>query len=217
MRHGTGDGEIMGVSMLAKLKIGQKLHLPTGLMLAFLIIAAPFSDGRANERQIPEHLIELVRKWIQHPTTIMTVRRWNERHDGITKADIKRLDQAWKQQLTESEQPLIARIHGSPLSSFLVRKKAELGGRLFESFVMDRHGLTVGLSSVTSDYLQGDEAKFQKSYGAGRNGVHFGPVERKAETGHRTQQVSLTITDPRTDEPIGAITAEFNLDVVQLY
>jgi hypothetical protein len=192
-----------------------RLARNTLLMLPFVTV--PFADSRANERQIPEHLIELVRNWAQHPTTIMTVRRWNERHEGITKADIKRLDKAWKEQRSEAGQPLIARIHGSPLSSFLLRKKAELGGRLFESFVMDRHGLTVGLSSVTSDYLQGDEAKFQKSYGAGRNGVYFGPVERKAETGHRTQQVSLTITDPTTDEPIGAITAEFNLNIVQLY
>jgi len=190
----------------------------TGTALLILVLVAfPFQYSKANERQIPKQFVEMVRNWAKHPTTIMTVRRWNERHEGITESDIKKLDRKWKEQRTEAVQPLIARIHGSPLSSFLLRKKADMGGRLFESFVMDRHGLTVGLSSVTSDYLQGDEAKFQESYGAGPDGIYFGPVEQKAETGHRTQQVSLTITDPKTSEPIGAITAEFNLDILELY
>lgn len=210
------------VQTLANVRIPAKLTRVLAILSLSTIVVS--SDGftslgavSANERQIPDELIETVRNWAQHPTTIITVQYWNDRHDSISDADIERLDRQWKKERGETSKPLIARISGSPLSSFLLRKKAHLGGRLFESFVTDSYGLTVGFSSVTSDYLQGDEAKFQESFGAGPNGIHFGPVERKADTGHRTQQVSITITDPGTNEPIGAIIAEFNLDVIRLY
>ncbi|MGO7624082.1 hypothetical protein ACC687_38970, partial [Rhizobium ruizarguesonis] len=49
--------------------------------------------------------------------------------------------------------------------------KEASGGKITEIFVMGAKGLNVGQSDTTSDYCQGDEANFQKSFGAGKDAV----------------------------------------------
>ncbi len=185
------------------------------LMLAALVAGA--APTAASAQEIPQDLVDTLRAWTQEPTVLITLRSWNRKHADLTRADIEAKDREWRAQRERADQPLIAEISGAPLSDFLIRKQAASGGRLIESFVMDDNGLNVGMSAVTSDYWQGDEAKFQKTYGAGAGAIHYGEVEVKDATGHRAQQVSLTITDPDTGKPIGAITAEFDLDIVEMY
>ena len=50
------------------------------------------------------------------------------------------------------------------LSGFLKAKKKESEGLFTEIFVMDNKGMNVGQSDITSDYWQGDEAKWIKTY-----------------------------------------------------
>ena len=179
------------------------------------LIAAALTGPAAAAERVPASYVEQVRAWTQEPTTLITLRAWNDKHAELTQADIDRLDQDWRKQTEGEQQPLIAQILGAPLSSMLLRHQADSGGKLIEAFVMSTRGLNVGQSAVTSDYWQGDEAKFQESFGRGADAVHFGAVEVK-DTGRRAQQVSLTITDPKTGQPIGAITAEFDLDLIAL-
>ena len=42
-----------------------------------------------------------------------------------------------------------------------------------EIFVMDNQGANVAMTNKTSDYWQGDEAKFQKSFAAGKCDFHL--------------------------------------------
>jgi hypothetical protein len=79
---------------------------------------------------------------------------------------------------------------------------------------MDAKGLNVGQSDVTSDYWQGDEAKWQKTYGAGSGVVFVDGVEEDESTQALQSQASVTISDPETGEPIGAITVGINLDML---
>ena len=184
-------------------------------ILTCIIAAGPLAGLAGAAEQVPPSYVEQVRAWSQSPTTLMTLRAWNDKHADLTQADIERMDQDWRKQTEGEQKPLIAEILGAPLSSMLLRHQADSGGQLIEAFVMNRHGLNVGQSAVTSDYWQGDEAKFKQSFGRGAEAVHYGEVEVK-DTGRRAQQVSLTITDPQTGKPIGAITAEFDLDLIAL-
>ena len=177
-------------------------------------LVAPSGPAAAAE-QVPDRYVELVRSWSQDPTTLITLRAWNDKHAGLTQDDIDRLDQDWRKQTEGEQKPLIARILGAPLSGMLLRHQADSGGQLIEAFVMNSRGLNVGQSAVTSDYWQGDEAKFTESFGLGADAVHYGEVEVK-DNGRRAQQVSLTIVDPETGKPIGAITAEFDLDLIAM-
>ena len=79
----------------------------------------------------------------------------------------------------------------------------------------NKFGLNVGQSSVTSDYWQGDEDKFQKTFQVGPDAVFIDEPEYHDETKTWRVQVNLTIVDPATKAAIGAATAEINLTELQ--
>ena len=89
----------------------------------------------------------------------------------------------------------------------------QAGGLYTEIIVMDGKGLNAGQSAVTSDYWQGDEDKWSKTYAARPDAVFVDEVE-KDESRRRcfSSQVSFTIIDPATNQVIGAITFGVNLD-----
>ena len=78
---------------------------------------------------------------------------------------------------------------------------------------MDAQGLNVAQSDVTSDYWQGDEAKWQETYNTGN--VHIGDVELDESTQTYQAQVSLPIFDPESNAVIGAATFGVNLELLQ--
>ena len=59
---------------------------------------------------------------------------------------------------------------------------------------------------MTSDYWQGDEAKVQKTFGAGAGAVFVDEIELDESTQTYQGQVSFALTDPASGEVIGAVT-----------
>ena len=78
-----------------------------------------------------------------------------------------------------------------------------------EIFVMDNQGANVAMTDKTSDYWQGDEAKFKKSFNGGSGAVFVDEVEFDDSTQAYLVQVSVPVKDG--DTVIGAIT--FGIDV----
>jgi hypothetical protein len=74
-----------------------------------------------------------------------------------------------------------------------------------EAFVMDDQGALVGATNLTSDYWQGDEAKWKSSYREGSGGVDVGELKFDRSAGAVLQQVSLPIVD-KGGRVIGAVT-----------
>lgn len=79
-------------------------------------------------------------------------------------------------------------------------------GLITEVFIMDNRGLNVGQSDLTSDYWQGDEAKWQKTYQMGPDAVFVDEVELDESSQRFQTQVSFSITDLVSGEVIGAVT-----------
>ncbi len=126
---------------------------------------------------ITPEFVEGLRQQLQQPVTILSVASSNKRHEGVQQAEIDKLDAAWKSEAKSDDQPLIAEILSSPLSSYLLYTQAKSAGLFTEIFVMDKFGLNVGQSSVTSDYWQGDEDKFQKTFAVGPDAVFIDEPE----------------------------------------
>ena len=78
-----------------------------------------------------------------------------------------------------------------------------------EIFVMDNQGANVAMTDKTSDFWQGDEAKFQKSFNNGAGAVFVDEVEFDDSTQTYLVQVSVPVVDG--GKVIGAIT--FGIDV----
>lgn len=75
---------------------------------------------------------------------------------------------------------------------------------LFEIFVMDNQGAIVCETDKTGDYMQGDEAKWQKSFADGNGGILVDEVEYDKNFGTDVLQISVPVMD--MGRAIGAIT-----------
>lgn len=82
-------------------------------------------------------------------------------------------------------------------------------GFIIEVFVMDNKGANVAMTDKTSDYWQGDEDKFIKSYNAGKGAIHYGDEEFDESTQSYLVQVSVPVIS--NGKAIGAIT--FGIDL----
>ena len=182
---------------------------------AVLGLPAQASDPAAPA-QVDDALIEQMREIASHSTVLISIKAQNERHTSLTQADIDALDKQWVAERKSDNQPLIAKVLGSPLSGYLIRQMAQSRGLFVEMFVMDNKGLNVGQSSITGDYWQGDEAKYQKTFLVGPDAVFPDKVSVEKDTGHRLQQVNFTIKDPVDGKPVGAITVEVDLDMLAM-
>ena len=113
-----------------------------------------------------------------------------------------------------TNQPLIASVLANSLSAYLKDVKADAAGLYTEIFVMDDKGLNVGQSDVTSDYWQGDEAKWKKTFLAGADGLLIDEVEFDESSQTYQSQVSVAIVDPTTGKSIGAVTVGVDVEKV---
>lgn len=136
---------------------------------------------------------------------IEQVERQNTTHATLTDEEIAALDRRWQQQFGNADAPLIHRLMDTPLSDALRRLQLHSSELITEIIVMDNRGLNVAQSSVTSDYWQGDEAKWLQTFRQGTGAEHVGELGRDDSTGSIQIQVSRTISDS-SGRPIGAVT-----------
>ncbi|MGR3512412.1 MAG: type IV pili methyl-accepting chemotaxis transducer N-terminal domain-containing protein [Paracoccaceae bacterium] len=154
---------------------------------------------------------EQLTTWLENEDLIEAIRQQNAAHAGLTQADIDQLDLDWRAQRKEANKPLINDLLSRPASEWLRSQQSQTANFVTEVFAMDNHGLNVAQSVETSDYWQGDEAKWQQTYGNGSGDIHISEVEYDDSTGSYQSQVSMPITDPATGELIGAITFGINV------
>ncbi|EKE72801.1 hypothetical protein [Celeribacter baekdonensis] len=152
--------------------------------------------------------------WLSEPTLLGAIRDQNETTAGLSEADVLQLDKTWRAQVGTEDQPMVDQVIHNNVADFFIHSIADNGGIIAEIFIMDAKGLNVAASLPTSDYWQGDEAKFQQTFLVGLDAIHVGDIEFDASTGVSQSQISATITDPATGEPIGAITVGVIADIL---
>ncbi|MBF9034433.1 hypothetical protein HKCCE2091_09290 [Rhodobacterales bacterium HKCCE2091] len=177
------------------------------LAVAALLAASPaFADGDQFEPAMRHFLESEVSAWAEAPILIDAIRDANAARGDLDQAAIDALDAAWQSEVGTADTPTIDPVLNNAAADFLREHIAMSGGRITEVFIMDRHGLNVAASGLTSDMWQGDEEKFTMSFGHGANGVHIGNVDLDESTQRYQGQISVTVIDPETGEPIGALT-----------
>ena len=155
-----------------------------------------------------------IKTWVSDKTVIEAIKAQNAKNASLAQSDIDALDQKWRAGVDGGDMAMIDEVLANPLSGFLRDKQMASNGVITEIFVTDDKGLNVGQSDVTSDYWQGDEAKWQKTYGTGDAAAIFVDEAEKDESTQMLQsQVSMTIAD-ETGAPIGAITVGINLNAL---
>jgi hypothetical protein len=188
--------------------------------LALLLVAGTVGTGTAvlaEEASPPPDwrdgidavVVPDIARILGEPIVEYTVLAQNLRYAELAQAEIDGLDAKWRAELEAAEQPLISAVLSNPTSSYLTRVQAQSIGLYTEIFVMDRNGLNVGQSNISSDFWQGDEAKFLETFPAGAGAVFVDEPEFRDDVGVWAVQVNVTIG--LDGAAIGAATFEINL------
>lgn len=181
-------------------------------ILSFLLslFVAPQLSAQPSGTLIDDAMVAEAMQWLRAPVVSIALEAQNRRYADISQAEINVLDKQWRAERKTQFQPLIASILNNPLSTYLTQIQAMSGGLFTEIFVFDTKGLNVGQSAITSDFWQGDEAKFQKTYDVGPAAIFIDEAELHEATNTWRAQLNLTLVDPNGNS-IGAATVEINL------
>ncbi|WP_340151478.1 hypothetical protein [uncultured Sneathiella sp.] len=186
-------------------------------ILAAFLSLTPIAAGSVTASEtapsrdlVDANAINELKQWLANPVVGISISSQNRKYISVNQQAIDDLDKQWRAERETQDQPLIAATLSSPLSSYLTQIQAASGGLYAEIFIMDANGLNVGQSSITSDFWQGDEAKFQETFSKGVNTVFVDEPEFNEDTKTWRVQVSMTIANDK-QQPIGSITVEYNL------
>jgi hypothetical protein len=179
------------------------------LIIMFLVVGTRMIWAA---EKAPQKVIDLANSKLVHLGTeliiVNAVKAENAK--GKTLDQIKEIDKKWKAHagIAEYMKAMMESDCGRHLQRIqsTVRYYAEI-------FVMDNQGANVAMTDKTSDYWQGDEAKFKKSYNGGKGAVHIGDVKFDDSTQAYLVQVSVPVKDG--DRVIGAITIGIDVDKIE--
>ncbi len=177
------------------------------IALVAAVAALGFTPAVANDyaEQLAS-FAEDARAWATDPAVIAAIKAQNVTTADYDQEEIDALDQDWRAQVGASDAPLINEVAAHDVSGYLAEQRDASEGLITEIFVMDRVGLNVAMSDTTSDYWQGDEAKFLETFGVGADAVHISEVELDESTQTYQSQVSFALVDPENGDVIGAVT-----------
>lgn len=182
-------------------------HIFALLPVALIATMAQAEDYRPAEEAF---LANSIRTWAEDPALIDAIKAANAERSGYDQAKIDEMDAAWKAEVGAADTPTIAPVLNNPAADFLRKQIDGSGGALLEAFVTDAKGLNVAAATPTSDMWQGDEDKFTQTFPKGKDGVFFSEVELDESTQTYEGQISITLTDPASGEPIGTLTVGVN-------
>lgn len=184
----------------------------TLIFLGSVILAqeiSPQVQSRLDKR------VEVVKSWGTDPLIIEAVKAGNK--ETKTLNYIKQMDKKWIESATKSTpeiEELIQKILKNKYSDYL-REFKKKSPEYAEIFVMDNQGANVAMSDKTSDYWQGDEDKFVRSFAGGAGKIFVDKPKFDASSKAFTVQVSVPVIDPETKKAIGAITAGVDINILK--
>ncbi len=178
---------------------------------AMLVMSSGFAGANDFQKELEALAAGKISEIAGSAEVVTAVKAQNGVTAGYDQAKVDELDRTWRTEAEATDQPMIDAILENDLSGFLADVQGGSDGLFTEIFVMDAKGLNVGQSDVTSDYWQGDEAKWKETFLKGKGAVHIGELEEDDSTQQLQSQVSISVTDPDSGDTIGAVTFGVNV------
>jgi hypothetical protein len=177
-------------------------------MLEAAVVAAALAFAQGNPvvdqaRETAYARIPLADKIAGDPEAVKAIAARNRVIESP--GDIRRKDADWQR---NRNYPLRKTLTSGPCANRL-RKLIQDDALVVEAFLMDSRGSLVCASVETTDYWQGDEAKWQRTYQEGKETFVDEPAF-DASTGTYAIQVSVPVYDP-PGQRIGALTLTLKL------
>ena len=184
-------------------------------LVSLLVVSVFILTGSAvvyATEKAPQKVFELANTKLEafgtDPVIVNAVKSENAKGKSISQ--IKSMDKKWR--ATPGIADYMQRLMDSECGRYLA--EIQNGSPYFaEIFVMDNQGANVAMTDKTSDYWQGDEAKFKESYKDGKGAIHTGDEEFDDSTQAYLVQVSVPVKDG--DRVIEAITVGVDIDELE--
>lgn len=176
------------------------------VLVAALLSLPALADTKAQEEKV-QKLLPALKKITADPALLKAVKAQNAKK--MPAAEVQKLDKEWMAATGIS--PFMKGLLDNPTSAQLKKLVKDIPA-CTEAFVMDDQGGLVGSISKTSDYWQGDEAKWQKSFAEGKGADFIDKLKFDESSQTYSVQVSVPVMDG--GKAVGAIT--FGLAVEKL-
>ncbi len=139
-----------------------------------------------------------LKAWTSDPVIVSATKTQNAKRTAL--AEVQRLDKDW---IEGKARELVKQVTSGPCADRL-RKLSTENPAYGEAFVSDDQGALVCATQATSDYWQGDEAKFIRAFDSGRGSVFIDRPRLDASAKANLAQISLPIME--NGKAIGTIT-----------
>lgn len=138
---------------------------------------------------------EKIKDWVSQSIIVDAVKKQNGQMLSLD--EIKQRDQAWIKVKKAKGKPndLMKQTQNHAAGKWLKNKNKENRGRYPEAFLCDNQGANVAVSKLTSDYWQGDESKWEKSFNSGDGKVFYGDPEFDKSAKSMLVQISVPVND----------------------
>lgn len=180
-------------------------HLLAGTVAGLLMTLAGAAQAEVLPADLVAEIETLGETWGKNPVIVAAVAQQNA--TGMSQKAILELDDKWRN--TSGLAAFMEPYFDNQAADELARLESN-ADYVMESFAMDNQGGIVGATNKTSDYWQGDEAKFTESFKGGSGAVHIGEIEFDDSAQSYLVQVSVPVM--KDGAAIGAITIGIDID-----
>jgi hypothetical protein len=185
----------------------QKILFFNMIYCCFCLTVNSFAEGLALTPEIMEKLnihAEIIKGWVKQPIIVYAVKAQNDKK--ISLDQIKLIDSEWikiKKTKVYKKNKLMDELISTPTSKWLVQKNKDSRGKYPEIFLCDNQGANVAFSKIISDYWQGDEDKWIKSFNESKGKVVFG--EPEYDNSSRAMQIQISVPVKDQEKAIGVL------------
>jgi len=173
------------------------------LSLVAAVTPAHAQSADAVQKRLESESLKL-REWAGDGVIVGAVMAQNGQ--SLTIGEIQSRDQSW---IDGEADALVKSVTSSPCAARL-RELASTAPQYGEVLLMDRNGALVCATNKTSDYWQGDEPKWSRSFNGGKGAVFIDRPRFDDSAKERLAQVSLPVA--KGGKVIGVLTVGVKLD-----
>lgn len=170
-------------------------------------------DLSSNEQS---EIQKIVAPWfaqiLRNKDLIAAVVQQNATNKNKSDTQLQKLDEQWQLAFKIHNLDFPKSLINQILSNFLGELKNNSNELLAEIIVMDGRGYNIAMSSMTSDYWQGDEEKFTKAFNGTSDFIFVDKIKYDASSKRFQVQLSAPLVDPKTQKSIGAVTLGIDVD-----
>lgn len=152
-------------------------------------------------------------RWLADPDLYRVLSEHNKQHKNLSPEQLLSRDLRWQQAFADGTQSEIFQWLDQSQSRTLGRWQSETEGVVGELILMGEQGLNAAVSFMTSDYWQGDEAKFEQVYGAQPGELVFSPVVYDESTRRFQVHVGVPLYDPDTEKSLGVLSLGVDVEL----